>query len=289
MKALLDPECTDLKDEFFDVFYAKFAPRIVDGLAAAKDVFTKSLLLDILAFCAGAHGTRVKYYVTYNNVFQRLAPLYSDPRKCVRLSMVRFFRIFFANNDEALNRYIIKHDLFAPLVKLMQSSRRDNLMASALLEIFNSAVTLNMRSIILYIMDKHKATVTEGPSTSQSVMRKIRDKHAAIMQERQAKRPADPPRPAQYYWHMCANFSGRRPANPQTTAGKPEKAVVVQVPEDGKSPSGEKREGQLAAKRVQPEMDSVQKAKEDSKAEAPGPAKKKKEEDKAEEGKPQLI
>ncbi len=167
-------------------------PLLVDRLVPAADGTTKSLVLDVLTYCASVHGQRIKYYVTHNGVLQRLESLYSDPSKCIRLSMIRFFRTFVSSNDEALNRYVTKHDLFSPIFRLTQGNHRDNMLSSAVLDLLNSSVTLNMRVIVPYLMEKYRGQIAEGPRAAHPVMRRIREKFDTILQERQQqmKKPA---------------------------------------------------------------------------------------------------
>ena len=178
LKGLLDPESKDLKDEFFDLFYTKLLPQLVDYLAnTPEDMFTSSLVLEILTCCGNTHGYRIRYYVTHNGVIQRIQSLYYSPQKSIRLSMLRLLRSLISQNDENLNKYIVKHDLFAPVFKLMQGNRRDNMISAAVLEILNVVATQTIKTLIAYVMDKYKQFVVEGQYARHAVMRKLKTKY----------------------------------------------------------------------------------------------------------------
>ncbi len=180
LKGLLDPESRDLKDEFFDLFYGKLLPQMVDYLekgAGKENYFTVGLVMEILACCGNTHGYRIRYYVTHNAVLQRLQALYYSPQKSIRLSMIRLLRSLISHNDENLNKYIIKHDLFAPLFKLLQSTKRDNLLSASLLDVLNLIATHSIKTLIAYIMEKYKAVVMEGQYARHAIMKKIRTKY----------------------------------------------------------------------------------------------------------------
>ena len=54
-----------------------------------------------------------------------------------RAAALRFFRACLAKTDEFFNRYLVKHDLFLPVLELAQEEAgRDNLLSSACLDFF---------------------------------------------------------------------------------------------------------------------------------------------------------
>ena len=177
-KGTLDPEYKDFKDEFFELFYSKILLQLLDYLSnSPKDQLTASLIFELLTCCGNTHGYRIRYYVSHNAVLQRLQNFYFSQQKVLRLSMLRWFRSLIFHNDEGFNKYIVKHDLFAPIFKLLQTIKRDNLISAALLDILNVVASQSIRTLISYIMDKYKVHVTEGAYAKNSVMKKIKGKH----------------------------------------------------------------------------------------------------------------
>jgi len=180
IKGLLDPDCKDLKDEFFDLFYNKILPQLVDFISDAvhhEDELTISLVLDILTYCARSHGYRSRYYVTHNSVLIRLSKLYSVPSKTIRLAMIRLLRTLVGTNDENISKHIAKLDLFEPLFKLLSTTKRDNLITSAILDLFNTVASQSIRTLIGYMVDKYGKVFIDSPYAIHPVMKKIRSKY----------------------------------------------------------------------------------------------------------------
>ena len=177
-----------MKDELFTLFYDVSLPQLIECLSTTKDDLTKSLCLELLACCASTHGYRIRYYVIHNSVLQRLLNLYKDQKKCIILSMVRFFRALISSQDDSLNRYVAKHDLMQPIVTLLQNNKRENMMTSALLELFAYIFSQNLKILISYIMEKHKDIIIDSKYSSCKVMKGIKIKYEQLMQDRPVKR-----------------------------------------------------------------------------------------------------
>ncbi len=119
------------------------------------------LALEILTYCARLHAYRIRHYVSHNNILQNLAPLYSHPAKEIRLAMLRFFRALVGNKDESLNKYIVTHKLFDEVVGLLKAARRDSLMQSALLEMFDFIHKESIKTLVVHLMETYKDVFAE--------------------------------------------------------------------------------------------------------------------------------
>ena len=177
-----------MKDELFDLFYSKLLPMIVDCLATTKDHMTKSSVLEILICCANTHGQRIRYFIIHNEVMQHLQGLYSDRSKSIKLGMIKLSKALIASKDDALIRYILKHDLFAPIFTIWQRNKRENLLTSSLLELFDIVSSTNSRSLIAYMMEKYKSYIVEEPYSKYNAMKLIKSKYELALQERTAKK-----------------------------------------------------------------------------------------------------
>ncbi|KAG5462843.1 MAG: hypothetical protein BJ554DRAFT_3283 [Olpidium bornovanus] len=105
------------------------------------------------------HSFRAKQFVLSNNVSQKVALLLRARDKSVRLSAIRYFRTIVAAKDEFYNRHLIKHDLFAPIVKtFLETEHKNNLVNSACIELFefirrvgSPSLQENIKSLVEHI------------------------------------------------------------------------------------------------------------------------------------------
>lgn len=89
---------------------------------------------------------------------------------------LRFFRACLAKTDEFFNRYLVKHDLFLPVLELAQEEAgRDNLLSSACLDFFEflrvvrlllprsraDSSQANVKAILNHLCDKYRDRLTK--------------------------------------------------------------------------------------------------------------------------------
>lgn len=144
------------------------------------------MVFDILTYCAKYHKYRIRRHVIRNKVLQEIAHIYTHKSKYIRLSALRFFRALIGNKDEALNTYIVINDLFLPILTLMKKTCYLNMVHSALLEIFDYIAKENMKTLIVYLMEKHKEDITQGKFSNLGPLKAIKLKN-----ELYANPPAD--------------------------------------------------------------------------------------------------
>lgn len=108
-------------------------------------------LCDLFSFLITHHSFRSKYVVLSSNLSSKLASLITlDKFKFLQLSSIRFFRSCLNKQDEFYNRCLIKHDLFGPVLEVLERQRgRDNLVGSACLEFFE-----NIRLVCFFFFQK---------------------------------------------------------------------------------------------------------------------------------------
>lgn len=176
-KGLLDPEIKDLKDEFFDIFYARILPIFIDFLISSNDMFTVSLVLELLTLCGAFHGYRISHYFIHNGVLKKLMPLFSSKNKALRLAMIRLSKALISQKDENFNKYLAKHDLLSPIFKYLEENKRDNMILAACFDLLNTAAVNNMHKLLAYFMTKYESLIVEGTYARNPVMKKIKLKY----------------------------------------------------------------------------------------------------------------
>ena len=123
-----------------------------DGVLSARQY-----VCELLCFCVTKHSYRIKYFILRNNILFKVLKLASHKDKSLVLASVRFFRTCIGLKDEFYNRYIVKNRCFDPvLTQLYENRTRDNLLHSAILELFEFIRRENIKSLISHIVDAYE-------------------------------------------------------------------------------------------------------------------------------------
>ena len=95
------------------------------------------LLIELLGFCVEHHSYHIKSYIITKDLIRKVLLLMSSPHTFLVLSALRLLRKILALKDDMYNRYIIKGNLFAPVVDaFVKNKGRYNLLDSAIIETF---------------------------------------------------------------------------------------------------------------------------------------------------------
>ena len=79
-----------------------------------------------------------------------------DQSKVLNLHVIKFIKSIFLNNDENLNKIIINNDVFEPIIKIFEeNNKKDNLLLSSVLDLFEHVKKQNMKKVISYLFEKH--------------------------------------------------------------------------------------------------------------------------------------
>ena len=172
LRILLDPENmmgkTSEKAEFLTLFYrycmhVLMAPLLANTATESgpsKDDYQTcnilSLILDLVTFSVENHQYHVKHYIQNKDLLRRVLVLLKSKHRFLVLAALRFMRKIVGRNDDFYNRYIIKGDLFKPVVEqLFKSGSSYNLINSAILEMFEFVQQEKPRGLISYIVQQH--------------------------------------------------------------------------------------------------------------------------------------
>ncbi|SCV68346.1 BQ2448_467 [Microbotryum intermedium] len=159
-----DPEA----EKFLQYFYDHCAQTLLAPILKLPDSGSAPLelsvprialcahLCDLLCFFIAYHTFRSKYFVLSSSVATNVAKLFHTRHKHLRLAALRFFRACIQRNDDFYNRFLIKNDLFRPILDLAVSEReRDNLLGSACLDFFEFIKTVNAKGVISHIVERY--------------------------------------------------------------------------------------------------------------------------------------
>lgn len=171
LRLLIDPEnmLTMInkteKLEFLTYFYkhsvhlliAPLLANTVDDYPARDDyqiVQLLALILEMLTFCVEHHTYHIKNIILNKDLLRRVLVLMNSKHKFLVLCALRFMRKIIGLKDEFYYRYIIKGNLFKPVIDaFFNNNGRYNLLDSAIIEMFEFIKIEDIRSLIRHIVE----------------------------------------------------------------------------------------------------------------------------------------
>uniref|UniRef100_A0A665X233 Serine/threonine-protein phosphatase 4 regulatory subunit 3 n=1 Tax=Echeneis naucrates TaxID=173247 RepID=A0A665X233_ECHNA len=171
LRTLIDPEnmlaSTNKteKTEFLSFFY-KYCMHVLTAPLLANTAHDKNpkdnfqtaqllaLILELLTFCVEHHTYHIKTYIMNKDLLRRVLVLMNSKHTFLALCALRFMRRIIGLKDEYYNRYIIKGNLFEPVINaLLDNGTRYNLLNSAIIELFEFIKVEDIKSLIAHIVD----------------------------------------------------------------------------------------------------------------------------------------
>jgi len=177
IKDLLDPENMlgavnkQEKTDFLNYFYKHCMHVLIGPLLAntvndtperedSCSVQLLSLILELLTFCVEHHTYHIKNYILHKDLLRRILVLMKSRHTFLVLGALRFMRKIVALKDEFYNRYIIKGNLFAPVIDaLVKNNGRYNMMDSAICEMFEHIRSEDIKSLSTHVVENFGQTV----------------------------------------------------------------------------------------------------------------------------------
>ncbi|CAJ0956527.1 unnamed protein product [Ranitomeya imitator] len=113
-----------------------------------------ALILELLTFCVEHHTYHIKNYIMNKDLLRRVLILMNSKHTFLALCALRFMRRIIGLKDEFYNRYIIKGNLFEPVINaLVDNGTRYNLLNSAIIELFEFIRVEDIKSLTAHIVD----------------------------------------------------------------------------------------------------------------------------------------
>ncbi|GLH00963.1 Serine/threonine-protein phosphatase 4 regulatory subunit 3 [Gryllus bimaculatus] len=170
LKTLLDPENMLLsgnyceKSEFLRFFYHKsanilFGPLLncnINDPPPKTDYRTQQLLgliVDFLSYCVENHTYHIQNFIIDNDLLKKALTLMKSEHMFVALGALKLLRKIVGQLDETYNNYVIKGNLVAPVVESLIKIKRNNILCSAILEMFHFINVEGSRRICMYVVD----------------------------------------------------------------------------------------------------------------------------------------
>jgi len=177
IRTLLDPENmlasvnksekTDFLNHFYKhcmhVFIAPLLSNTVHESPERSDSCTVQvlgLILELLSFFVEHHTYHIKNYILHKDLLRRILVLIKSRHTFLKLCALRFMRKIIALKDEFYNRYIIKGNLFCPVIDALVSNYdRYNLLNSAILEMFEFIKIEDIKSLCSHVVENYSPTL----------------------------------------------------------------------------------------------------------------------------------
>ncbi|OCT79730.1 hypothetical protein XELAEV_18026540mg [Xenopus laevis] len=113
-----------------------------------------ALILELLTFCVEHHTYHIKNYIMNKDLLRRVLILMNSKHTFLALCALRFMRRIIGLKDEFYNRYIIKGNLFDPVINaLLDNGTRYNLLNSAIIELFEFIRVEDIKSLTSHIVE----------------------------------------------------------------------------------------------------------------------------------------
>jgi len=205
IRTLLDPENMlasvnkSEKTDFLNYFYKHCMHVFISPLLAntgndkpeTNDPCTVqllSLILELLSFCVEHHTYHIKNYILHKDLLRRILVLMKSQHTFLVLCALRFMRKIIALKDEFYNRYIIKGNLFAPVIDaFVMNNGRYNLLDSAILEMFEHIKLEDIKSLCTHVVEHFGPTLDKITYVQTFKALKLRyDQHQDRQKDRQA-------------------------------------------------------------------------------------------------------
>ncbi|KAG8516827.1 Serine/threonine-protein phosphatase 4 regulatory subunit 3B [Galemys pyrenaicus] len=188
LRSLLDPDNMSLapnkceRSEFLNFFYKHcmhnfIAPLLTitaEDKCESDDIlkFDKNclnnyqtaqlltLILELLTFCVQHHTYYIKNYILSKDLLRRVLIVMKSKHTFLTLCAIRLMRRMIGLKDELFNRYIIKGNLFEPVVNaFLSNGTRYNMLNSAVIEMFEYIRVENIKSLVAHIIEKFYETL----------------------------------------------------------------------------------------------------------------------------------
>lgn len=109
------------------------------------------LILELLTFCVEHHSYHIKSYIINKDLVRKVLVLMKSQHTFLVLGALRLLRKVLALKDDLYNRYIIKGNLFGPVIDaFMKNKGRYNLLDSAIIEMFEFIKSVSHEYDLLY-------------------------------------------------------------------------------------------------------------------------------------------
>ena len=170
--------------DLIDIFYNDCVINLVEfisngSLQLHNESYTTSLhlTLDLLVYCTKINGAMMREHVIHKEILQRLDGLYRYPMKYIRLGMIKYLKSLLDIGDDMLKHYIASYDLLRSVIDLANKLKKDNLLKSAIIDLFITISKSNNRVLITYLGSTYNEFFVTSSLSTHPIMKEILSKY----------------------------------------------------------------------------------------------------------------
>ncbi|KYQ89817.1 EVH1 domain-containing protein [Tieghemostelium lacteum] len=171
LKILLDVDVLNDTSDFFKLFYEKGIfelvsplecietgqPRIPGDPSSNLESFVLYNVIELIIYCIKHHLFRIKNFIIQENISKKILRLSDSTEKYLVLGSIRYFRSLVSMKDDIYNKHIIAENLFDVVVEILkQNIYKNNLLNSAVIELFHFIYKENIKELIVYLVERYR-------------------------------------------------------------------------------------------------------------------------------------
>lgn len=138
---------------------------------------SRRLLCELFAQCVQCHSYQMKFFVVRNKVITRVFRLLKSRYRHLHIGPIKFVRSIIAVKDEFYYKHIVKYDLLRPMMELFYGScSKDNLITSAIVEVFDFIRAERIATLINYIVESYRHVFTKCMESESGTLEKDMDR-----------------------------------------------------------------------------------------------------------------
>ncbi|CAG9322942.1 unnamed protein product [Blepharisma stoltei] len=161
LRNLLDGDEDQSSNSLYEILYDTVLYEFIKKFSADANIITSSRdnifeILSILSQCVQSHSCRIRYFLIFHEVIQKVVSLLEIPDNPLKIAILRFFRTVIEKNDQFINRFIISRNCFAKIFQVfIDNGEKENMVFHSILALFESIRKTNSPSLIEHVITKH--------------------------------------------------------------------------------------------------------------------------------------
>lgn len=152
----------EMLDLFYDVLLPTFLEHYEKMTNDEKFFSFVQQYIEILIHCVKNHGYRIRHYIIQHKLLHSLYKGFHIKDKSLNLAIVRLVKNIILNKDEFLLKYIANNNLLDDIFDVyVKNSKKDNLLSSACLELFNIIHKEKIKKLIYHFAPRFRERISE--------------------------------------------------------------------------------------------------------------------------------
>jgi len=165
LKYVIDPmheRKIELLDYFYDNYLPKFLTHYNQMLQTEQFYSFVQQYIELLIYCVKSHGYRIRHYIIHHKLILSLYKGFDSPEKSIALALIRLIKNIVLGKDEFLIKHIAEKNLLDQIFEVyLKNARKNNLINSSCLELFEIIRKENAKKLIINFVERYKERIKE--------------------------------------------------------------------------------------------------------------------------------